>query len=664
MATTLRMEQFGIMTVYIVPHQSVQGLLHGIARVLAQAVAAPLDPNQPYNPFYGIPSSSFSRNTPQNEPLPTMPTDSSSNPYSTTLRQQSRNTSNSNADIASAPSVEDIDSIDPSGHSELKLVEEFKSMDMKAVHSGTVHFQLAATLSLQSSMFKSWVSFHPNTSTLCAVTTKPMVNERFVFQCIDEVNKIYTIKTCNGLYLSAERSGAIRFVPRVSGIYEQWKVSYHHINQITITSRYDQTHLGIDAHGLFHHKYPSITAIVQFTVSPPVQLTKYQQNMAISAHHLQAQSAVPTANKEILWPKLVDGMLIALRCCVGDGYHLGVEHLNSKTVSTQYTTCRSFDGELLARSTFKVHRDPMHRLFALQSTLNGKYLSPSRTADGRMCLVESGKVSDREYFNVIWHDWNVISIQTYHGTLCKIEHKNGQRASHRNVLFHKGYDWRSTLCAFEVISKHFERLNRGQRDNAHIPSPQLPVRTVQGSIKRDIWLKGRGSAGYLAFRSKPYRFEAVSQMMGKWETIRFQHDETRNNSHKCVVSLFTSNGMVMACDAGAQLTFLTKDDENDTLRCRWSVYFLDYALISIRNEKYKGWLCLRKHIKNGVPVLSIMNPNFDENGSPVINVENARQFKKTQCQFELWPLANCKDEYSESLSSTSAHTQNNLTFAM
>ena len=101
--------------------------------------------------------------------------------------------------------------------------------------------------------------------------------------------------------------------------------------------------------------------------------------------------------------------------------------------------------------------------------------------------------------------------------------------------------------------------------------------------------------------------------------------------------------MILACDHVAQLTFLTKDDENDELRCRWRIFFHNYSLISIQNEKYKGWMILKQHIKTGIYVLSMENPRFDTHGQPIMSIENARQFKNIYAQFQLCPVANCKD---------------------
>ena len=630
--------------------------------------------NQPYNPFYGIPTSNSVHSAhsmeSHNEPLPIHRDSASNNPYYSAPVLIHQNTNNNNADIASAPSVEDIEPDNPGTDPlETKVDEfpkdfppqinnQFPSLDINhAVDNNTQiiqnknkenvafnQFQLASTLSLQSSLLKSWMSFNPITRSLCAVTTAPMVNERFIFQCIDPLHHIYTIqspqspKCPHSLFLSAMRDGEIQFVPSMKGIYEQWKVQYHDINQISITSLYDNTHFGIDSNGLFHHKYPSITSIVQFTVSPPVQLSQPQHQRESDIHSI------------ISWPKL-DGMCIALKCCIGDGHHLGVEHRDSKSVSTQYTTCQSFDGALLVRSTFEVHQDGKWQLFAFKSVLNGKWLSPSK--NGTICFVDT--LSESEYFSVIWHDVHILSLMTYLGTLWKVNKKN--------TLFHEGYDWRSPHCAFEVISKQFERQNR---DLSNVPSPQLPIRKVDGNMKRDIWLKGRvENAGYLAFRSKPYRYEAVSQMMGKWETIRFQHDATRNNGdHRCVVRLFTDNGMVIGCDGGAQIVFLQKEDGNDELRCRWMVHFHEWNVISIQNMQFRGWLTLKKNIKNGAYVLSTVNPKFDAKGAPMVDVENARLFKRIECQFELWPFANCKDQYSDKVKSSGSLKRGNVSFAM
>ena len=163
--------------------------------------------------------------------------------------------------------------------------------------------------------------------------------------------------------------------------------------------------------------------------------------------------------------------------------------------------------------------------------------------------------------------------------------------------------------------------------------------------------------------------------MGRWETLRFQHDIKRNNSDKCIVSLYTENGMMLACDHVAQLTFLTKNDENDELRCRWRIFFHNYSLISIQNEKYKGWMTLKKHIKTGIYVLSIENPRFDTHGQPIMSVENARQFKNIYSQFQLCPVANCKDiqykqqqQYKNTNRNYSHHNKSmsttNVSFAM
>eukprot|EP00483_Globobulimina_turgida_P009963 UN09982 len=133
--------------------------------------------------------------------------------------------------------------------------------------------------------------------------------------------------------------------------------------------------------------------------------------------------------------------------------------------------------------------------------------------------------------------------------------------------------------------------------------------------------------------------------MGKWETLRFTHDLVLNSYNKtqCIVSLFTENGMIIACDNMAQITFLTKEKEKDILRSRWKIYFHNYSLISIQNCKYKGWMILKQHIKQpNIYMLSIINANFDANGKPIIDVKHERLFKNVYCQFELCPFANCK----------------------
>merc|ERR1711972_1301111 len=116
-----------------------------------------------------------------------------------------------------------------------------------------------------------------------------------------------------------------------------------------------------------------------------------------------------------------------------------------------------------------------------------------------------------------------------------------------------------------------------------------------------------------------YRFEAVSRMMGRWETLRFQRDAEREGgaSGKCVVGLFTANGMVLANDGAANLVFVEKEG-NDVARCRWSVVFHDRACVSIRNVRFGGWLVLRKQIKTGIFVLGMLNADFGGDGQPVV----------------------------------------------
>ena len=543
-----------------------------------------------------------------------------------------------NISNASAPSYEE--SVDS------KLNEQFNSIDLQTLNAGNMQFKIAQTVSLKSVIFKSWISYNRESNILVASqTSTPMINERFTFQCVDQPNKIYTIQTSSGLYLSADSNGALKLLPKVYGIYEQWVLKYYHINQISITSKYYNTHFGIDSNGLYHHKYPAVTDIVKFEVSPPVILTQHQQNKAIAITHWQESHSKPPAHEtNIPWPILMHESSIALSSCVSDGHFIGVENKTSCHVNTNYNTYQSFDGAIFDSRAFIVYQDRPYQLFAFKSALTGKYLSPEEVQDGKIRF--SDELTQREYFRAIWHDLNIVSFMTYHGTVLKINQKD-------NTLYHEGYDWRSPDCAFEIKSKQFDRINNvtnGKRTMSNmngqksLPHPQLPVRSVNGQIKRDIWLKGNGGdMGYLAFRSKPYRYEAVSRIMGRWETLRFQHDIKRNNSDKCIVSLFTENGMILACDHVAQLTFLTKDDEDDELRCRWRIFFHNYSLISIQNEKYKGWMILKDILKQEYMYYQwkILNLILMEN--PIFSIENARQFRNIYAQFQLCPIANCKD---------------------
>ncbi len=63
---------------------------------------------------------------------------------------------------------------------------------------------------------------------------------------------------------------------------------------------------------------------------------------------------------------------------------------------------------------------------------------------------------------------------------------------------------------------------------------------------------------------------------------------------------------------------------------------INYSLISIQNYKYKGCMILKPSIKQpNIYVLSMINSDFDTSGKPIIDVNNAMQFKNLYCQFEL-----------------------------
>ncbi len=262
-------------------------------------------------------------------------------------------------------------------------------------------FKLSENISLKSALFGSWVSYNnDNGGYLCGVRSSPMVNERFVFKCIDRINNIYTIQTfVSGLYLSSTNDGSIKFMKRLYGIYEQWIIAYHHINKISITSKYYATHFGIDAHGLFHHRYPSITNIVQFVVSPPVILNKslsLQMQAPIQAQTQQQVQSMEEQDKHIKYPQ-IDGLSIAFCCCGVNGNFLGVENRECDVLRTDYTTSQSFDGELLTRSTFCVEQDiNKYRLYAFKCALNGKYISVSEGDGGGKIVFVSE--TDLRYF--------------------------------------------------------------------------------------------------------------------------------------------------------------------------------------------------------------------------------------------------------------------------
>ena len=602
---------------------------YAIIQLNTQIITRP-NPHQPINPYYGTII------TQKQNPL---------NPYHAPLQHQCEQTF-----TASAPSFEEISDSKANN-------EHMEPIDTKTLNSAHLGFKIAQSVCLKSVLFGSWASFNEANHYLHTISTAPMVTERFMFERIDNLNNTYTIQTSNGLYLSADNDGNYKFVSKVYGVYEQWKIEYHHINKISITSKYYSSHLGVDSNGRFHHRYPSITDICLYEVSPPIILTQKQQKKAIDMHHWQSnQTLAPAANTEIAYPKLLNNISIAL--CVGNSDCIGIESTTKKrdVIKCDYTTYQSFDGELLKRSQFNVFQDKPYQLYAFKSALNGKYLSPSDTINGQIKFLDV--LTQREYFQIIWNDVAVVTLVTYHGTVVRV--KNG-------TLSHEGYDWKSKECVFEIKSKVFSAMNSIYKN---IPCPQLPVRSINGALKRDIWLKPHfDNLGYLAFRSQPYRLEAVSKIMGRWETLRFEHDMKRNYKHlnKCIVSLYTENGMIIGCDDAAQIVFLSKDDEKDELKCRWMILFHHYSLISIQNEKFKGWMTLKRHIKNNTHVLSLANPNFDHNGRPIIDVEHARMFKNVHCQFELCPIANCKDLHYDEQSGVNlgnGHKQNSISFAM
>eukprot|EP00488_Nonionellina_sp_1-RS-2012_P004352 TRINITY_DN9770_c0_g1_i1.p1 TRINITY_DN9770_c0_g1~~TRINITY_DN9770_c0_g1_i1.p1 ORF type:complete len:181 (+),score=61.30 TRINITY_DN9770_c0_g1_i1:76-618(+) len=179
---------------------------------------------------------------------------------------------------------------------------------------------------------------------------------------------------------------------------------------MSITSCYYGTHFGIDSNASFHHKYPNITDIVLFQVSPPLILTQNETQKAIHEQHWNSLPLRPSVNNDIIWPKLIDGTLIALSC-FGDNY-VGVE---DNTIRTNYTAFQSFDGEILTRSAFLVKQNKPHQLFAFECALNNKYISPSNAMNGKLRFVD--KLSEKEYFDVVWHQVNVILLVSMDGTI-------------------------------------------------------------------------------------------------------------------------------------------------------------------------------------------------------------------------------------------------------
>eukprot|EP01083_Nonionella_stella_P290016 986824_1 len=601
-------------------------------------ITNPINPNQPINPFYGQISASSEEVTAPNQ-------------YYASLKPKTQ-TDTDPISIASAPPLDEDDS---------KMNTQFESMNLR--NPDDIQFKISETVSLKCSAFGTWVSYEAQHGYLTAVSASPMINERFDVQCIDTIHDLYTIQTPSGFYISADVHGQLKFVPKIYGIYEQWIIRYHHINKISITSKYYGTHFGMDSNGLFDHKCADISSeCALFEVSPPMILSSNQRNKAIHKHWNQPQipnTLAPSLNNAIQWPPLVNGSSIAL-CCGsrGDGTYVGVENKQSKSLRTNYSTYQSFDGELLERSTFYVTQNAPHQLFALRCALNDKYLSPSDTANGKIRFVNS--CTEKEYFDIVWHEFNVVSLVCWHGTVVRVKN---------NVLYHEGYDvMRSNECVFEIKCK--QRMNRRQNVDS-IPRLQLPVRSIDGEIKRDIWLKGHSPhIGYLAFRSQPYRYEAVSQIMGRWETLRFKHDMQCSKANKCIVSLFSANGMIVTCDdKQAQIAIVRQEDVKDKEGARWRIYFHSYSLISIQNEKYKGWMALQKDQKTNIYVLHMLNPLFDQRSKPLVDIKHARQYKNIYCQFELCPIANCKDIQKSNNASSShsfATTQNksNITFSM
>ncbi len=158
-------------------------------------------------------------------------------------------------------------------------------------------------------------------------------------------------------------------------------------------------------------------------------------------------------------------------------------------------------------------------MYAFQCLLNNKYISPNDNInEGTIQFVEQFS-TEKEYFQIVWHNINIVSLITYNETYESKENENNN-------------------CLFEIKSKEFNRLNKNINT---IPYCQLPIRSINGQWKRDTWLKGI-NVGYLAFRSQPYRYEAVSQIMGQWNTIRFANILIRN-----LQELFNGNSDDVYC---------------------------------------------------------------------------------------------------------------------
>jgi len=519
-------------------------------------------------------------------------------------------------------------------------------------HTAHIPFKLAEILSLKSELFAAWISFDNAHGCLRTTNSEPMVHERFRFQCLDDLNKVYTIQTSSRLYFSITKHGDVEFVAAAVGVYQQWCVEYHHINAIAIKSCANQQYFGIDNAGKFHCRYPSLTDIVKWSVSPPVLLTTAQQSQAIAAYH-QTQGFMPQAlhTQLIEWPQFPhDDVGLAFQICDAKARFLGVTDTAAKYVQCDFTNCQSFDGALLSRSTFYVSpwsqsaSSSSSQLFTIKSALSNRYLSPpppSSSSVNRSRVKLVSHATQRELFRVLWHDHNVISLVTYYGCVLAVD--AGQ------TLCVDGGSAPKSAC-FRIHCKSFDQLNRvhDPQKTFQVPRPQLPVRNINGQMRRDIFLKSQcvanGDGAYLTLRSSPYRYEAASTMMTHWETIQFKHDEKRTHLHACIVTLYTANGLVIACSPTAQICFLSKDDESDELRCRWRVLFHHYAMVSVQNEKYKGWMRLEKNKNTNIYALCMSNPSFDAHGRPVINVEHAMQpFTDVHCRFALTPPANCKD---------------------
>eukprot|EP01084_Bolivina_argentea_P043287 79766_1 len=237
----------------------------------------PTNPNQPFNPFYGSSISTTSVTEQQKHDI---------NPYYASLNSKPSNVMESKEDI----------NILPTAPMDMELNEEFENMNID------IGFKISENVSLKSVLFGSWISYNIECEYLYGVTNLPMINERFIFKCIDNMNNIYTIQTCNGLYLSGSVDGNIKFVKKYYGIYEQWIIKYKHINNIYIQSKYYNTYFGIDSNGFCHHKYPSVSNIIMFELSPPVIIHKNNANYINNNINNISDTSIqyPTINNNII----------------------------------------------------------------------------------------------------------------------------------------------------------------------------------------------------------------------------------------------------------------------------------------------------------------------------------------------------------------------------